>query len=32
MPPLWNTRAMTMQHGALLDFAPPVVGGAAWMG
>jgi hypothetical protein len=32
MPPLWNMRAMTMQHGVLLDFVPPVVGGAAWMG
>lgn len=31
-PALWNLRAMTMQHGALLDFAPPVVGAAAWMG
>lgn len=31
-PPLWNLRAMTMQHGALLDFAPPVVSAAAWMG
>jgi hypothetical protein len=30
--PLWNVRAMTMQHGALLDFVPPVVGAAAWMG
>jgi hypothetical protein len=31
-PALWNLRAMTMQHGILLDFAPPVVGAAAWMG
>ncbi len=31
-PAMWNLRAMTMQHGALLDFAPPVVGAAAWMG
>ena len=31
-PAIWNLRAMTMQHGALLDFAPPVVGAAAWMG
>jgi hypothetical protein len=32
LPPLWNLRAMTMQNGALLDFVPPVVGAAAWMG
>lgn len=31
-PAMWNLRVMTMQHGALLDFAPPVVGAAAWMG
>jgi len=31
-PAMWNLRAMTMQHGVLLDFAPPVVGAAAWMG
>jgi hypothetical protein len=31
-PALWNLRAMTMQHGVLLDFTPPVVGAAAWMG
>jgi len=31
-PPMWNLRAMTMQHGVLLDFVPPVVGAAAWMG
>jgi hypothetical protein len=32
MPPLWHMRAMTMQHGVLLDFITPVVGAAAWMG
>ncbi len=32
MPAMWNLRAMTMQHGALLDFAAPVTGAAAWMG
>jgi hypothetical protein len=32
LPPLWNMRAMTMQMSALLDFVPPVVGAAAWMG
>jgi hypothetical protein len=31
-PAMWNLRAVTMQHGILLDFAPPVVGAAAWMG
>src|SRR5258708_2290970 len=31
-PAMWNLRAMTMQHGVLLDFASPVVGAAAWMG
>jgi len=31
-PAMWNLRAMTMHHGVLLDFAPPVVGAAAWMG
>jgi hypothetical protein len=31
MPPLWNLRAMSMQHSALLDFVP-VAGAAAWMG
>lgn len=31
-PAMWNLRAMTMQHGILLDFAPPVVGAATWMG
>ncbi|HMG64358.1 MAG TPA: hypothetical protein VK599_15555, partial [Streptosporangiaceae bacterium] len=30
MPPLWNLRAMGMQHSALLDFVP-VAGAAAWM-
>jgi hypothetical protein len=32
LPPLWNVRAMAMQTSALLDFVPPVVGAAAWMG
>jgi hypothetical protein len=32
LPAMWNLRAMTMQHGALLDFVPPVTGAAAWMG
>jgi hypothetical protein len=32
LPPLWNLRAMTMQHAALLDFEAPLVGAAAWMG
>jgi hypothetical protein len=32
LPPLWNVRAMTMQHGILLDFVPPVAGAAAWTG
>jgi hypothetical protein len=32
LPPLWNVRAMSMQTSALLDFVPPVVGAAAWMG
>jgi hypothetical protein len=31
MPPLWNLRAMSMQHSALLDFVP-VAGVATWMG
>jgi len=31
-PPMWNLRAMTMQHGVLLDFVPPVIGAATWMG
>jgi hypothetical protein len=32
MPPLWSLRATSMQSGALLAFACPVVGAAAWMG
>jgi hypothetical protein len=32
MPPLWNLRAATTQSGALLAFACPVTGVAAWMG
>jgi hypothetical protein len=32
MPPLWNPRAASMQSGALLAFACPVTGAAAWMG
>jgi hypothetical protein len=32
LPPMWNLRVMTMQHGVLLDFVPPVTGAAAWMG
>ncbi len=32
VPAMWNLRATTMQHGALLDFVPPVTGAAAWMG
>ncbi|MGO8961682.1 MAG: hypothetical protein ACLQFR_30565 [Streptosporangiaceae bacterium] len=32
LPAMWNLRATTMQHGALLDFVPPVIGAAAWMG
>jgi hypothetical protein len=32
LPPMWNLRAMTMQNDALLDFAMPVAGAAAWMG
>jgi hypothetical protein len=31
MPPLWNLRAMGMQHSALLVLVP-VAGAAAWMG
>jgi hypothetical protein len=31
-PPLWNARAVTMQSGAVVDFAIPVVAAAAWMG
>ncbi|MCO5970146.1 hypothetical protein [Actinoallomurus soli] len=32
LPPLWNLRAMAMQQSILLDFVPPVVGAAAWLG
>jgi hypothetical protein len=32
LPPMWSLRAMTMQNDALLDFAMPVAGAAAWMG
>jgi hypothetical protein len=32
MPPLWNMRADSLQMGAVLDFAVPVTGAAAWMG
>ena len=32
MPPLWNLRAYSLQAGAVLDFAVPVTGAAAWMG
>jgi len=32
MPPLWNPRAASLQSGAVLDFAVPVTGAAAWMG
>ncbi len=32
LPAMWNLRVMTLQHGALLDFAAPVTGAAAWMG
>jgi hypothetical protein len=32
LPPLWSLRAMTLQNDALLDFAMPVAGGAAWVG
>lgn len=32
MPPLWNVRAAGLQSGAVLDFALPVTGAAAWMG
>jgi hypothetical protein len=31
-PPLWNLRATSMQKGALVAFACPVAGAAAWMG
>ena len=32
MPPLWNLRAASLQAGALVAFACPVAGAAAWMG
>jgi hypothetical protein len=32
MPPLWNLRASNLQVDALLAFASPVAGAAAWMG
>jgi hypothetical protein len=32
LPPVWGFRAMTLQNDALLDFAMPVAGGAAWVG
>jgi hypothetical protein len=32
MPPLWDLRATSMQSGALVAFACPVAGAAAWMG
>jgi hypothetical protein len=32
MPPLWNLRAAGLQSGAVLDFAVPVTGAAAWTG
>ncbi|MEZ0069368.1 hypothetical protein ABIA32_005412 [Streptacidiphilus sp. MAP12-20] len=32
MPPLWNLRAAGLQSGAVLAFAVPVTGAAAWMG
>jgi hypothetical protein len=32
LPPLWNLRATAMQKGALVAFACPVAGAAAWMG
>jgi hypothetical protein len=32
LPPVWGLRAMTIQNDALLDFAMPVAGGAAWVG
>ena len=32
MPPLWHPRAASLQIGALLAFASPVAGTAAWMG
>ena len=32
MPPLWNVRATSMQTDAVVTFACPVAGAAAWMG
>jgi hypothetical protein len=32
LPAMWNIRAMSLQNDALLDFAMPVTGAAAWMG
>jgi hypothetical protein len=32
MPPLWSLRAASVQLGAVLAFACPVAGAAAWMG
>jgi hypothetical protein len=32
MPPLWYLRTAGLQSGAVLDFAIPVTGAAAWMG
>ena len=32
MPPLWNVRASNLQTGAILAFASPAAGAAAWMG
>lgn len=32
MAPLWNLRAANLQFGAILAFATPVAGAAAWMG
>ena len=32
MPPLWYMRATILQTGALVAFACPVAGAAAWMG
>lgn len=32
MPPVWNLRAASLQSGAVLDFAVPVTGAAAWTG
>jgi hypothetical protein len=32
MPPLWNVRASNLQTDAILAFASPAAGAAAWMG